>query len=167
LTKKSSDNFVEIGFLKKPFGLKGHLRFHQHSPESGTIFNVSKIFIDSNEFIVKDVKNDTNSPIIKIERIDNKEDASHLSNKKVYISEIDLPNAPKGKYYQSDLINLDVINNGTIIGTVKEILETGENNVYVISLKDGGEIMVPNVPKFINKIDIDNNTIDIITPEVI
>ncbi len=138
MTKKSSDNFVEIGFLKKPFGLKGHLRFHQHSPESGTIFNVSKIFIDSTEFIVKEVKNDTNSPIIKIERIDNKEDASHLSNKKVYISEIDLPNAPKGKYYQSDLINLDVINKGTIIGKLKEILETGENNVYVISLKDGG-----------------------------
>ena len=98
MTKKSSDNFVEIGFFKKPFGLKGHLRFHQHSPESRTIFNVSKIFIDSNEFIIKEVKNDTNSPIIKIDKIDNKEDASHLSNKKVYISEIDLPNAPKDKF---------------------------------------------------------------------
>jgi len=50
---------------------------------------------------------------------------------------------------------------------LKEILETGENNVYVISLNDGGEILVPNVPKFINKIDIEKNTIDIIPPEVI
>tara|TARA_B100001996_G_scaffold380102_1_gene366960 strand:+ start:540 stop:812 length:273 start_codon:yes stop_codon:yes gene_type:complete len=90
-----------------------------------------------------------------------------LSNKRVYIIENDLPKAPEGKYYQSDLIDLDVVSNGNIIGTLKEILETGENNVYVISLNNGGEILVPNVPKFINKIDIEKNIIDIIPPEVI
>jgi len=167
LTRNNSDNFVEIGFFKKPFGLKGHLRFHQHSPELGTIFNVSKIFVDSKEFIIEEVRDDVNSPIIKLNDLKNKDDASYLSNKKVHITEDDLPKAPEGKYYQSDLINLNVISKGKIIGTLKEILETGENNVYVISLKDGGEMLVPNVPEFINKIDIDSNVIDIIAPEVI
>ena len=167
MTKKNSDNFVEIGFFKKPFGLKGHIRFHQHSPELETIFNVSKIFVESKEFIIEEAKSNVNSPIIKLHDIKNKESASYLSNKKVFITENDLPKAPEGKYYQSDLINLNVISNGNIIGTLKEILETGENNVYVISLKDGGEILVPNVPEFINKIDIDSNIIDIIPPEVI
>ena len=167
MTRKSSDNFVEIGFFKKPFGLKGHLRFHQHSPELGTIFNVSKMFVECKEFIIEEVRDDVNSPIVKLNDLKNKDDASYLSNKKVHITEDDLPKAPKGKYYQSDLINLDVISKGKIIGTLKEILETGENNVYVISLKDGGEMLVPNVPEFINKIDIDSNSIDIITPEVI
>ena len=167
MTSIDSNNLVEIGFLKKPFGLKGHLRFHQHSPELGTIFKVSKIYVESKEFNIEEVRDDLNSPIIKLSGLNTKEAASSLSNKQVHIAKNDLPDAPLGKYYQSDLINSDVINNGNIIGSIKEIIETGENNVYVISLKDGGEIMVPNVPKFINKIDIDNNTIDIITPEVI
>ncbi|MBM01909.1 MAG: 16S rRNA processing protein RimM [Chloroflexi bacterium] len=167
MTNVNSDNLVEIGFFKKSFGLKGHLRFHQHSPELRTIFKVSKIYIESKEFVIEEVRDDLNSPIIKLSGMNTKEDSSSLSNKKVHIAKNDLPDAPTGKFYQSDLINSEVINNGKIIGSLKEIIETGENNVYVISLQDGGEILVPNVPEFILKVDIANNIIEIIMPEVI
>jgi len=167
LTDNEPNNFVEIGFLKKPFGISGHLNMHQHSPDAGSIFKVSKIWIDSKFFYLEEVKNGASNPIIKLIKIDTREEASKLSKKKVFITESDLPEAPKGKFYQSELLGLSITNNGEEVGTLREILETGGNDVYVISLNTGKELLVPNVPDFINKIDIKNNTIDIIMPEVI
>lgn len=167
MTDNKANNFVEIGFLKKPFGLKGHLNMYQHSPDAGSIFKVSKVWIDSKFFYLEEVRKGFSNPIIKLIKIDTREDASNLSQKKVFIAESDLPEAPKGKFYQSELLGSSVTNNGEEVGTLREILETSGNDVYVISLITGKELLVPNVPDFINKIDIKNNTIDIIMPEVI
>ena len=105
--------------------------------------------------------------ILKILSVNSKEEASKLSNLSIEIEEKFLIPLPDGKFYHSDLIDSLVTSSKKTIGTLKEIIETGGNEVYVISLnEDKKELLVPNTPTFINFFDKEKKVIDIVIPEV-
>lgn len=66
-----------------------------------------------------------------------------------------LPPAPKGQFYWTDLIGLRVVNReGVELGAVKELFETGANDVIVVE-KDGAEFLIPYaIPKYIERVDL-------------
>lgn len=92
--------------------------------------------------------------------------AGTLRNQYVYVKASDLPKLPEGEYYFHELIGLEAVNMADEhVGTLTEILETGANDVYVIRKDDGTEELVPDVPQFIQNIDISAHRIKIDFPE--
>ena len=167
MTNKSQKDLVEIGIIKKPFGLKGELKFFQHSPTTGNILNVSEIWINSKIEKIVYAKKHQKDVIIKILNINSKEEASTLSNLPIKVEKKFLAPLPNGKFYHSDLIDSLVTSSKKTIGRLKEIIETGGNEVYVISLiEDKKELLVPNTPTFIKFFDKEKKVIDIVIPEV-
>ncbi|MDC0960785.1 ribosome maturation factor RimM [Dehalococcoidia bacterium] len=167
MTDNNPKDLVEIGIIKKPFGLKGELKFFQHSPTIGNILSVSEIWINSKIEKLEYVKEHQKDIILKILSVNSKEEASKLSNLSIEIEEKFLIPLPDGKFYHSDLIDSLVTSSKKTIGTLKEIIETGGNEVYVISLnEDKKELLVPNTPTFINFFDKEKKVIDIVIPEV-
>jgi len=72
-----------------------------------------------------------------------------------------LPEQDEGEYYWSDLIGLAVRNEaGTQLGTVKNLLETGANQVLSVA-GDSGEILIPFVATAIRQVDLKNGVIHV------
>lgn len=66
----------------------------------------------------------------------------------------------EGEYFFCDVIGAAVSEeDGTPIGTVKDVMETGANNVFVIEMEDGREVLFPSIPDCIKKIDVENKQI--------
>ena len=66
----------------------------------------------------------------------------------------------EGEYFFCDVIGASVSEeDGTPVGTVKDVLETGANNVFVIEMEDGQEVLFPSIPDCIKKIDVENKQI--------
>jgi len=62
---------------------------------------------------------------------------------------------PSGQYYQHQIIGLPVVTEeGEALGDVTEILETGANDVYVVSGPQG-EILLPAIGSVIRQIDLE------------
>ncbi len=50
------------------------------------------------------------------------------------------------EYYVADLIGMDVLlENGSKFGTLKDVMETGANDVYVVDRVHGEEILLPAI----------------------
>lgn len=65
------------------------------------------------------------------------------------------------RVYTADLVGLKAVDeNGTEIGTVRDIMEAVGNDLYVIE-RGGKEVLIPNVPVFIRNIDFDAGTVTI------
>lgn len=100
--------------------------------------------------------------VVKLRGIENPEAARALIGKKVYVSRAQLPALPDGEYYWADLIGLNVINRaGRHLGQVKELMETGANDVLVIQPTQAGKanILIPYVMQhYIDRIDLDAQT---------
>ena len=95
------------------------------------------------------------------------EEAAKYIGTEVYIDRKDGQPLEEGEYYIADLIGCSVITeDGTNLGTVRDVLQTGANDVYVVGcgvpdakgLKEK-EILLPVIRDCIKKVDIEKGEI--------
>lgn len=108
---------------------------------------------------IEGVKYFKNLVILKFKDIDSASDAERYKGCEIYIPREEGILLREGEYYIADIIGMDVIDeNGVRIGCVRDVLETGANDVYIISRGDQGkDLLVPAIKECILKIDIENN----------
>lgn len=99
--------------------------------------------------------------IAKLTGIDSPEEASLLTGTLIGIDRTNLPELKQGDFYWSDLIGLTVINkDGTTLGKVSHLIETGSNDVLVI--KGEKEHAIPYLPgSVILNIDLQKKEIQV------
>ena len=62
----------------------------------------------------------------------------------------------EGQFYFCDVIGATVVDeDGTAIGTIKDVIETGANNVFSIETQEGKEVLFPVIPQCIKKVDVE------------
>ena len=60
------------------------------------------------------------------------------------------------EYFIADMIGMEVCTeDGNIFGTLKDVIETGANDVYVIENAEHGEVLVPAIKECIRSVDIE------------
>jgi 16S rRNA processing protein RimM len=90
------------------------------------------------------------------------EEVSKFRNQTIFVKSEDRPALANGEYYHHQLIGLQVITHeGTPLGMVTEILETGASDVLVIRSDTGVETLIPMVEAFIQAIDLDKGEITV------
>ena len=98
------------------------------------------------------------------EAVDQKapEQAETLRNQILYLNREDVE-LEEGTYFIQDLIGLDVIDadNGTAYGTLKDVLQTGANDVYVVQAEGGKELLIPAIPDVIVETNIEEHCMKI------
>lgn len=92
-------------------------------------------------------------------------DAETLRDKKVLIRNDQAPPLEDGQYFLYELIGLRVVAADMEIGRVKEVLETGANDVYVVDGAEYGEVLIPAHDETIRNIDFDEGVITMALPE--
>ena len=96
----------------------------------------------------------------------NETEAAGLRNTLVFVRTADLPALPAGEYYFHQLIGLEAVDETLChIGILKEILETGANDVYVILRDDGAEELIPAIPQYVREIRLFEKKIILRLPE--
>jgi len=84
----------------------------------------------------------------------------------VFVRTDTLPNLPEGQYYHHQLIGLQIVTEqGSRLGKLVEILETGSNDVYVISGEEGQEILLPALEGVILAVDLEKKEMRVQPPE--
>ena len=94
--------------------------------------------------------------LMELEGIADMDAAMALKNTVVYAAREDF-SLEEGAYFLADLEGLDVIDadSGEILGTLKETINRGATDLYVVETKHG-ERMIPVVPEFVISVDIEN-----------
>src|SRR5699024_9967133 len=95
------------------------------------------------------------------------DDARPLSGLPVKIAGTDARPLEEGEYFLYQLIGLTaVLDDGTPVGTVTDLIETGAYDVLVIAGQSGNaDFMVPNHPDFVPHIDPTAGRIVVRPPE--
>ena len=60
---------------------------------------------------------------------------------------------------------MQVVADGTEIGSIKEVLQTGANDVYIVQSDIHGELLIPAHEETISNIDFDSQVITMSLPE--
>ena len=94
--------------------------------------------------------------ILKFRGIDSIEEAERYRKASLLVPRSDAVRLRKDEYFVADLIGLNVRDeDGTEIGTLKDVIETGANDVYAIDLRDGRELLLPAIKQCVLEVDVE------------
>jgi 16S rRNA processing protein RimM len=93
--------------------------------------------------------------LLRLEDVTDRTTAEKFRGQDVLIPVEDAVRLPKGQFYWHQVIGLDVVDatSEKSLGRVSDILETGANDVYVVSTASGREILIPAIKDVVKDID--------------
>ena len=140
---------ILIAKIQAHQGLNGWLKIYSYSESKKKFSNYKHFFVKKNEtYVHLDVEDIqvTKSIKIKFKNFSLREDSDEYIGKNLYIDRDQIGVLGNNEYYWNDLIGLEVyLEEGEQIGVVKDIIETGSNDVLVIKGSKGEEILIPYV----------------------
>lgn len=138
-------NLIDVGRIAGAFGVKGWLKVVSDTEPAENIVKYSPWWLKTRHgvkaFEVVDTKQNSNGLLVQLKGIDDRDRASEYKLTKIAVDISQLSELEAGDYYWHQLIGLDVISDYEgkeyYFGRVKEILETGANDVLVVDPESG------------------------------
>lgn len=141
---------VVLGRVAGMYGVQGWLKIFSYTEPRDNILNYTpwQIGRDGNWQSVNVLagRRAGKNIIGQIEGCDSREKARLLMGAEIAISPRQLARPATGEYYWRDLIGLTVVNQqGTTLGKVDHLFETGANDVIVVKDDAGKERLIPYI----------------------
>ena len=163
-------DFLPIGKVVKPHGVKGRIKVEYFGEDLGHFSFYREIFIKDQvarlqAFEILEVAFQPPHLILRLKGIGKREEVEPLVGKEILIKRNSLPDLEEGEYYWFDILGMTVETiNGKTIGRVKEIFSTRANDVYVVEGRRK-EIFLPAREEVIQSIDIQKGRMKVIRME--
>ena len=106
-----------------------------------------------------------NFDIIKFKGMYHINDIEKFRDFSLKVAEEDLSDLEDGEFYYHEIIGLEVYENDVLLGRIKEILQPGANDVWVVKRKGKRDLLLPYIPPVVLGIDIEQGRVDVEIPE--
>ena len=146
-----------IGRITRPHGVRGEVKVEVRTdvPERFTWLDV--VLVGDDELIPMQVERarlHQNSVILKLEGCDSRDQADTLRGQYLQVAMKDAIPLAEGEFFLFQLIGLEVVTaKGEKLGHLKEVLETGANDVLIVA-GAAGELLLPDIPQVVETIDL-------------
>ena len=156
---------VNIGTVVGTHHLNGAVKVSSVFQDIDLIME-EKVLLEKKEekklFTIKSIKR-INAKKLLIEFIESKDidTAKSLNGFQIKIRRDLLPEKNGDDFYYNDLLGLKVTENGVVLGSVLDVMETAAHDILVVMTDDKQEILIPIVDNFVKKIDFENNNIEV------
>jgi 16S rRNA processing protein RimM len=150
--------YLVVGFLRRPHGVQGEMLMDVHTDFPERLKPGLAVYVGAKyqPMVIASQRPIASGMLVRLRGLRTPEQAGHLRNQWVYVPATDRPPLPEGEYYHHQLIGLRVESDqGQELGTLTGILETGANDVYVVTDSGAKEILLPAIPAVILEVDLD------------
>ena len=157
------ESLLEVGQVVNTYGIKGFVKVIPLVDNNNQFKDLKVLYIQNKnnicELHIEEVKFSKNLVLLKFKGIETIEQAEELRNLYLQAKRSDIK-LEEGAHFIVDLIGLEVYTEeGKLLGKLKEVLQPGANDVYIVENESKKEILLPAIPDVIKKIDIANSRI--------
>ena len=150
-----------IGEIIGPQGIKGEVRVWS-DPDSLKLYEkLDRVFLymgdEGYEMEIQRARPHKNIALVKFKRVDDREAAEKLRGGLLKIPEDKIEPLGEDEYFTGDLYDMAVFTEeGEDLGFIKDIIETGANDVYDARDGKGNRLLIPAIKDCIRQVDIKN-----------
>lgn len=158
--------YLEIGQIVNTFGIKGMVKVKPFTDDINRFDRLETIYIKNKkgkkEYKIQEVKYHKQMVMLKLEGIENPEEAETLRGSYLLIDRDKEEPLEEGTYYIVDLLGLEVFSDeGELLGKVDDIFNTGSNDIYVVKDELGKQILLPGTSEVIKDVDLEQGKITV------
>jgi 16S rRNA processing protein RimM len=151
---------LRVGVITGIHGLRGALRVRPDNPESATLEQVRRVFLEDPAGAVREFRvlraERINRAVIRValEGVGDPDAAAALRGSTIAVALEDLPAKAPGEFYHYEAIGCEVATtDGRRLGVIEEVIATGANDVWIV--RDGDvEVLVPVIDNVVKSIDL-------------
>lgn len=157
---------LQVGVISSTHGVRGEVKVFPTTDDVTRFRQLKKVYLDTGREMlpleIQNVKFFKQFAILKFKGIDNINDIEKYRGKSLMIDREDAVDLDEGEYFIADMIGMKVCTeDGSEFGTLKDVMETGANDVYIIDSLEHGEVLIPAIRECILDVDMDEDRMTI------
>ena len=155
------EDFLQVGVITATHGIRGEVKVFPTTDDPERFLDLETVYLDTGRekklLTISSVKFFKQFVILKFKGIDDINDIERYRGKSLYVTRENAVKLKKDEYFIADLIGLFVENeDGSFQGTLKDVLETGANDVYIVTDQNTGkEVLIPAIKDCILQVDVE------------
>ena len=160
------EDLLKVGVITTTHGVRGEVKVFPTTDDAERFLELEYVLLDTGRELrrldIKNVRFFKNLVILKFDGIDNINDIEKYKGKDLWIPREEAQELGEDEYYIADLQGLEVVlEDGTEFGTLRDVMETGANDVYIIDSNEHGEVLLPAIKECILDVDLEKNTMTV------
>ncbi|MCI6140126.1 MULTISPECIES: ribosome maturation factor RimM [Clostridium] len=160
------EDMLRVGVIASTHGVKGEVKVFPTTDDAARFKQLKEVLLDTGKerlpLTIEHVKFFKNMVILKFKGYDSINDIEKYKSKDLLIFRENAVELGPDEYFITDLIGLEVMTDqGETLGVMKDVLETGANDVYVVELESGKELLVPAIGECILDVNLEERTMKI------
>ena len=160
------EDLLKVGVITTTHGVRGEVKVFPTTDDAERFLELEYVLLDIGRELrrldIKNVRFFKNLVILKFDGIDNINDIEKYKGKDLWIPREEAQELGEDEYYIADLQGLNVVlEDGTEFGTLRDVMETGANDVYIIDSNEHGEVLLPAIKECILDVDLEKNTMTV------
>lgn len=162
----SMEERFQVGIITSSHGVRGEMKIFPTTDDAKRFKKLKEVILDTGKeevtIAIEGVKFSKQMVILKLKGIDSPEEAEKYRQKSLYVTRKNAVRLSKDEYFIADLIGLEVRDEqDKKIGEMKDVIQTGANDVYVIEMTDGKELLLPAIRECVLKVDVEGGFMNV------
>ena len=153
------EELLKVGIITTTHGIRGEVKVFPTTDDPERFLDLEYVFLDTGrekkKLTIQSVKFFKQFVILKFKGINNINDIEKYKRCSLFVDRENAVELEEDEYFIADMIGMNVLTeDGEIFGTLKDVIETGANDVYVINSKKHGEVLIPAIKECILDVNV-------------
>lgn len=156
------EELLKVGIITSMHGIKGEVKVFPTTDDIQRFTYLKDCIMDTGKqklpMEVEGCKFFKNQAILKFKGYDNINDVEKYKNATLWVTRENAVPLEEGEFYIADIIDAKVYEeDGNYLGILTDVMETGANDVYVVKLETGKELLIPAIPQCIIDVNVEES----------
>ncbi len=160
------EDLLRVGVISSTHGIRGEVKVFPTTDDNNRFKLLKEVILDTGKehitLKIETVRFFKQMVILKFKGIDNINDIEKYKGKDLLVTRENAVPLADNEYFIYDIIDSQVVlEDGSSIGTLVEVLTTGANDVYVVKSQEGKELLLPVIDDCVKQIDTENKKVTV------
>lgn len=160
------EDMLQVGVITSTHGVRGEVKVFPTTDDPARFKKLKKVMLDTGKETVpleiQGVRFFKQFVILKFKGIDNINDVERYKKCPLLVSREDAVPLDENEYFIADMIGMEIVTEDEeSFGILKDVLQTGANDVYVVESARSGEVLLPAIKECILKVDVKKRRITV------
>ena len=157
---ENMEQFLRVGVISSTHGIRGEVKVFPTTDDPERFLDLDEVILDTGRehkiLEIEGVKFFKNQVILKFKGYDNINDIEKYLKKDLLVDREHAVELGENENFIADLIDMEVVTDeGKVLGTLTDVIETGANDVYAVKTPEGKEILLPAIRDCILDVNVD------------
>ena len=157
---ENMEQFLRVGVISSTHGIRGEVKVYPTTDDPERFLDLDEVILDTGRehkiLEIEGVKFFKNQVILKFKGYDNINDIEKYLKKDLLVDREHAVELGENENFIADLIDMEVVTEeGKVLGTLTDVIETGANDVYAVKTPEGKEILLPAIRDCIRDVNVD------------